>query len=188
MEASSAAVGSPYTSGTGRYLVDFTSAGHLDSTGLQPVNDRDFLMPIESVSSTSGEEIEIMGCIERGTIKTGDAIAIVGPEEDVQSIYTGVGFNSTRIDRGRAEENVSVFVQGITPETITRGQVLAKPGSTMPHAQFECKIYMRTQAEGGRSGPFSKGYRPEFCIHKAEVSGTVELPEGVESIMPGTTL
>ncbi|KAL8907809.1 MAG: hypothetical protein Q9207_001212 [Kuettlingeria erythrocarpa] len=160
-------------------------AGHLDSTDLQSVNDRDFLMPIESVSSTSREEIEMIGCIERGTIKTGDAIAIVGPEKDVQSICTGVGSNSISVDRGRAGENVSILVQGTTAPTITRGQVLAKPGSIMPHAQFECKIYMRTQAEGGRSGPISKGYRPELCIHKAEVSGTVELPEGVESIMPG---
>ncbi len=142
-------------------------------------------MPIESTSGTSGEESEITGCIERGTIRTGDTIAIVGPEKDVQSICTGVGSNATRIDRGRAGENVGIFVQGITPENITRGQVLAKPGSIMPHAQFECEVYMFTQAEGGRSGPFSKDYRPELCIDKAEVSGTVELPEGVESIMPG---
>ncbi|KAL8762761.1 MAG: hypothetical protein Q9184_001301 [Pyrenodesmia sp. 2 TL-2023] len=163
-------------------------AGHLDNIDMVSVIDRDLLMPIENVSGASGQGTKITGCIERGTIKTGDPIAIVGPENDVQSICTGVEVSSERIDRGCAGEKVGIFIQGIKPEDITGAQVLAKPGTIMPHAQFECEVYMYTQAEGGRSGPFHKDYCPEFGIQKAKVSGTIELPEGVEAIMPGDSV
>lgn len=143
------------------------------------------LMPIEDVFSISGRGTVVTGRVERGIIKVGEEVEIVGIKDTVKSTCTGVEMFRKLLDEGRAGENVGVLLRGIKREDIERGQVLAKPGSIKPHTQFESEVYILSKDEGGRHTPFFKGYRPQFYFRTTDVTGTIELPEGVEMVMPG---
>ena len=154
-----------------------------------PVPDRlidgDFLMPVEDVFSISGRGTVVTGRIERGIVKVGDEIEIVGIKDTEKSVCTGVEMFRKLLDEGRAGDNVGVLLRGTKREEVERGQVLAKPGSITPHTTFEAEVYILTKEEGGRHTPFFKGYRPQFYFRTTDVTGSVELPEGTEMVMPG---
>ena len=154
-----------------------------------PVPDRlidgDFLMPVEDVFSISGRGTVVTGRIERGIVKVGDEIEIVGIKDTEKSVCTGVEMFRKLLDEGRAGDNVGVLLRGTKREEVERGQVLAKPGSITPHTRFEAEVYILTKEEGGRHTPFFKGYRPQFYFRTTDVTGSVELPEGTEMVMPG---
>jgi elongation factor Tu len=154
-----------------------------------PVPDRaidgDFLMPVEDVFSISGRGTVVTGRIERGIVKVGDEIEIVGIKDTEKSVCTGVEMFRKLLDEGRAGDNVGVLLRGTKREEVERGQVLAKPGSINPHTKFEAEVYILTKEEGGRHTPFFKGYRPQFYFRTTDVTGAVELPEGTEMVMPG---
>ncbi|CUZ80922.1 P-43 [Serratia marcescens] len=147
--------------------------------------DKPFLLPIEDVFSISGRGTVVTGRVERGIIKVGEEVEIVGIKDTVKSTCTGVEMFRKLLDEGRAGENVGILLRGIKREEIERGQVLAKPGSIKPHTQFESEVYILSKDEGGRHTPFFKGYRPQFYFRTTDVTGTIELPEGVEMVMPG---
>ncbi|GGY35939.1 elongation factor Tu [Bacterioplanes sanyensis] len=147
--------------------------------------DGDFIMPIEDVFSIQGRGTVVTGRVERGIVKTGEEIEIVGIKETTKTTCTGVEMFRKILDEGRAGENVGVLLRGTKRDEVERGQVLAKPGSITPHTQFESEVYVLGKDEGGRHTPFFKGYRPQFYFRTTDVTGAVELPEGVEMVMPG---
>ncbi len=147
--------------------------------------DRPFLMPIEDVFSISGRGTVVTGRIERGVVKVGEEIEIVGLKDTEKTTCTGVEMFRKLLDEGEAGENVGVLLRGTKREEVERGQVLAKPGSITPHTQFTCEAYILTKDEGGRHTPFFGNYRPQFYFRTTDVTGTVVLPEGTEMVMPG---
>ncbi|WP_316409843.1 elongation factor Tu, partial [Klebsiella pneumoniae] len=165
-------------------------AGHLDTYIPEPERaiDKPFLLPIEDVFSISGRGTVVTGRVERGIIKVGEEVEIVGIKETAKTTCTGVEMFRKLLDEGRAGENVGVLLRGIKREEIERGQVLAKPGTINPHTKFESEVYILSKDEGGRHTPFFKGYRPQFYFRTTDVTGTIELPEGVEMVMPGDNI
>jgi elongation factor Tu len=152
------------------------------------VIDKPFLMPIEDVFSISGRGTVVTGRIERGIVKVNDEIEIVGIKATAKTTCTGVEMFRKLLDEGVAGDNVGVLLRGTKREEVERGQVLAKPGSITPHTKFEAEVYVLTKEEGGRHTPFFKGYRPQFYFRTTDVTGTIELPEGVEMVMPGDNI
>jgi elongation factor Tu len=150
--------------------------------------DGPFLMPIEDVFSISGRGTVVTGRIDRGIVKVGDEIEIVGIKPTTKTVCTGVEMFRKLLDEGRAGDNVGVLLRGTKREEVERGQVLAKPGSITPHTKFECEVYILTKEEGGRHTPFFKGYRPQFYFRTTDVTGAVELPEATEMVMPGDNI
>jgi elongation factor Tu len=150
--------------------------------------DGPFLMPIEDVFSISGRGTVVTGRIDRGIVKVGDEVEIVGIKPTTKTICTGVEMFRKLLDEGRAGDNVGVLLRGTKREEVERGQVLAKPGSITPHTKFECEVYILTKEEGGRHTPFFKGYRPQFYFRTTDVTGAVELPEATEMVMPGDNI
>tara|TARA_R110002095_G_C4202362_1_gene235162 strand:- start:2 stop:922 length:921 start_codon:yes stop_codon:yes gene_type:complete len=147
--------------------------------------DLPFLMPIEDVFSISGRGTVVTGRVERGVVKVGEEVEIVGIKDTVKTVCTGVEMFRKLLDEGRAGENVGVLLRGTKRDDVERGQVLCKPGSIKPHTRFECEVYVLSKDEGGRHTPFFKGYRPQFYFRTTDVTGSCELPEGVEMVMPG---
>ncbi len=150
--------------------------------------DQPFLLPIEDVFSISGRGTVVTGRIERGVVNVGDEVEIVGIRDTKKSICTGVEMFRKLLDRGEAGDNVGVLLRGIDREGVERGQVLCKPKSVAPHTKFEAEAYILTKEEGGRHTPFFANYRPQFYFRTTDVTGTVELPEGTEMVMPGDNL
>jgi len=150
--------------------------------------DQPFLMPIEDVFSISGRGTVVTGRVERGIIHVGDEIEIVGIRPTAKTTCTGVEMFRKLLDQGEAGDNIGVLLRGTKREEVERGQVLAKPGSITPHTKFAAEVYVLTKEEGGRHTPFFKGYRPQFYFRTTDVTGTIELPEGVEMVMPGDNI
>ena len=150
--------------------------------------DRPFLMPIEDVFSISGRGTVVTGRVERGIVNVGDEIEIVGLRETRKTTCTGVEMFRKLLDQGEAGDNIGVLLRGTKREEVERGQVLAKPGSIMPHTEFKAEAYILTKEEGGRHTPFFSNYRPQFYFRTTDVTGTVELPEGTEMVMPGDNI
>ena len=150
--------------------------------------DKPFIMPIEDVFSISGRGTVVTGRVEQGIVKVGESVEIVGLKDTVTTTCTGVEMFRKLLDEGRAGENIGALLRGTKREDVERGQVLAKPGSIKPHTKFEAEVYVLTKEEGGRHTPFFKGYRPQFYFRTTDVTGAVELPEGVEMVMPGDNL
>jgi elongation factor Tu len=150
--------------------------------------DKPFLMPIEDVFSISGRGTVVTGRIERGIVKVGDEIEVVGIRSTSKTICTGVEMFRKLLDQGQAGDNVGVLLRGTKRDDVERGQVLAKPGSITPHTTFEAEVYVLSKEEGGRHTPFFKGYRPQFYFRTTDVTGSVDLPEGVEMVMPGDNI
>ena len=150
--------------------------------------DGDFLMPVEDVFSISGRGTVVTGRIERGIVKVGDTVEIVGIRPTSSTTVTGVEMFRKLLDQGQAGDNVGVLLRGTKRDEVERGQVLAKPGSITPHTKFEAEVYVLSKEEGGRHTPFFKGYRPQFYFRTTDVTGAVELPEGVEMVMPGDNI
>ena len=150
--------------------------------------DQPFLMPVEDVFSISGRGTVVTGRVERGIVKVGDEIEIIGIKDTQKSTCTGVEMFRKLLDEGRAGENVGVLLRGTKRDDVERGQVLAIPGSVKPHTKFEAEVYVLGKDEGGRHTPFFKGYRPQFYFRTTDVTGAVELPEGVEMVMPGDNI
>jgi elongation factor Tu len=150
--------------------------------------DGAFLMPVEDVFSISGRGTVVTGRIERGIVKVNDEVEIVGIRATTKTTCTGVEMFRKLLDQGQAGDNVGVLLRGTKREDVERGQVLAKPGSITPHTQFEAEVYVLTKEEGGRHTPFFKGYRPQFYFRTTDVTGAVELPAGVEMVMPGDNI
>ncbi len=147
--------------------------------------DGDFLMPVEDVFSISGRGTVVTGRVERGVVEVSDAVEIVGIRETARTVATGVEMFRKLLDEGRAGDNVGVLLRGVKKDEVERGQVLAKPGSITPHTRFEAEVYVLSGKEGGRHTPFFRGYRPQFYFRTTDVTGAVELGEGVEMVMPG---
>jgi elongation factor Tu len=153
-----------------------------------PVRETDtpFLMPIEDVFSIKGRGTVVTGRVERGTVKIGDTLEIIGlREESMNTVCTGVEMFHKLLDSGQAGDNVGVLLRGIEREQVERGMVLAKPGSIRPHTKFEAEVYVLKKEEGGRHKAFFPGYRPQFFIRTMDVTGAISLPAGVEMVMPG---
>ena len=159
----------------------------LDSWIPEPERDVDkaFLMPVEDVFSISGRGTVVTGRIERGIVKVGEEIEIVGIRPTVKTTVTGVEMFRKLLDQGQAGDNAGLLLRGTKRDDVERGQVLAKPGSITPHTTFEAEVYVLSKEEGGRHTPFFKGYRPQFYFRTTDVTGACELPEGVEMVMPG---
>ena len=162
----------------------------LDSYIPQPVRDIDkpFLMPVEDVFSITGRGTVATGRIDRGKIKTGEEIELVGFGSTKKSVVTGVEMFRKLLDDGQAGDNVGLLLRGVDKKEIERGMVLAKPGSIPPHTKFEAEVYVLTKDEGGRHTPFFKGYRPQFYLRTTDVTGNIELPAGTEMVMPGDNI
>jgi elongation factor Tu len=159
----------------------------LDTYIPEPVRaiDQPFLMPIEDVFSISGRGTVVTGRVERGIVKVGEEVEIVGIRDTTKTTCTGVEMFRKLLDEGRAGENVGVLLRGTKRDDVERGQVLAKPGSIKPHTHFEAEVYVLSKEEGGRHTPFFNGYRPQFYFRTTDVTGACDLPEGVEMVMPG---
>jgi elongation factor Tu len=159
----------------------------LDTYIPEPVRaiDQPFLMPIEDVFSIAGRGTVVTGRIERGVIKVGEEIEVIGIADTSKTTCTGVEMFRKFLDEGRAGENCGILLRGTKREEVQRGQVLAKPGTVKPHTKFESEIYVLSKDEGGRHTPFFKGYRPQFYFRTTDVTGACELPEGTEMVMPG---
>ncbi|MDI3261120.1 MAG: elongation factor Tu [Sinobacteraceae bacterium] len=159
----------------------------LDTFIPEPVReiDKPFLLPIEDVFSISGRGTVVTGRVERGIIKVGDEVEIVGLRPTQKTTITGVEMFRKLLDQGQAGDNVGLLLRGTKKEEVERGQVVCKPGTITPHTQFEAEVYVLTKEEGGRHTPFFKGYRPQFYFRTTDVTGAVELPAGVEMVMPG---
>ncbi len=147
--------------------------------------DKPFLMPIEDVFSISGRGTVVTGRVERGVIHVGDEVEIVGLRETQKTVCTGLEMFRKLLDEGRAGDNIGVLLRGIKRDEVERGQVVAQPGTITPHKKFEAEVYVLSKEEGGRHTPFFAGYRPQFYFRTTDVTGIVELPEGVEMVMPG---
>jgi elongation factor Tu len=162
----------------------------LDSYVKEPERaiDQPFLMPIEDVFSIEGRGTVVTGRIERGIVKTGDEVAIVGLKDTVKTTVTGVEMFRKLLDQGQAGDNVGCLLRSTKKEDVERGQVLAKPGSITPHTTFKAELYVLSKEEGGRHTPFFKGYRPQFYFRTTDVTGDITLPEGVEMVMPGDNI
>jgi elongation factor Tu len=150
--------------------------------------DMPFLMPVEDVFSISGRGTVVTGRVERGIVKVGEELEIIGLKDTMKTVCTGVEMFRKLLDEGRAGENVGVLLRGTKRDEVERGQVLAKPGSVKPHTKFEAEVYVLSKDEGGRHTPFFKGYRPQFYFRTTDVTGACELPEGVEMVMPGDNI
>ena len=150
--------------------------------------DKPFLLPIEDVFSISGRGTVVTGRVERGIVKVGEEIEIVGIKETQTTTVTGVEMFRKLLDEGRAGDNVGVLLRGVKREDVERGQVLCHKGSVKPHTKFEAEVYILSKEEGGRHTPFFKGYRPQFYFRTTDVTGSIELPEGVEMVMPGDNI
>jgi elongation factor Tu len=150
--------------------------------------DQPFLMPIEDVFSISGRGTVVTGRVERGVIKVGEEIEIVGIKDTTTTTCTGVEMFRKLLDQGEAGDNVGVLLRGTKRDEVERGQVLAKPGTITPHTHFECEVYVLTKEEGGRHTPFFNNYRPQFYFRTTDVTGACELPEGTEMVMPGDNI
>jgi elongation factor Tu len=150
--------------------------------------DRPFLMPIEDVFSISGRGTVVTGRVERGIIRTGDEMEIVGIRDTQKTTCTGVEMFRKLLDEGRAGDNCGILLRGTKREDVQRGQVLAKPGSIKPHKKFKAEVYILTKEEGGRHTPFFKGYRPQFYFRTTDVTGSIKLPDAVEMVMPGDNI
>src|SRR5574343_1004154 len=157
-----------------------------------PTPERDttkpFLMPIEDIFSIEGRGTVVTGKIERGIVKVGEDVEIVGIKDTVKTTVTGIEMFNKSLKEGMAGDNAGILIRGIKKEDITRGQVLAKPGSVTPHSEFECEVYILKKEEGGRHTPFFKGYKPQFYIRTTDVTGEATLPAGPEMVMPGDTV
>jgi elongation factor Tu len=162
----------------------------LDTFIPEPVRevDKPFLMPVEDVFSITGRGTVATGRIERGKIKVGEEIALVGFNSDKKAVVTGVEMFRKLLDEGQAGDNVGLLLRGVDKKEIERGMVLAKPGSITPHTKFEAEVYVLTKEEGGRHTPFFKGYRPQFYFRTTDVTGSIELPAGTEMVMPGDNI
>jgi len=162
----------------------------LDSYIPEPVRvlDKPFLLPVEDVFSISGRGTVVTGRVERGIVKVGEEIEIVGIRPTQKTTCTGVEMFRKLLDEGRAGDNVGVLLRGTKRDEVERGQVVCKPGSITPHTKFEAEVYVLSKEEGGRHTPFFKGYRPQFYFRTTDVTGNVELPEGVEMVMPGDNI
>ncbi|KXO09717.1 Translation elongation factor Tu [Moritella sp. JT01] len=150
--------------------------------------DMPFIMPIEDVFSISGRGTVVTGRVEQGIVNVGDSVEIIGIRDTQTTTCTGVEMFRKLLDEGRAGENIGALLRGTKREDVERGQVLAKPGSITPHTKFESEVYVLSKEEGGRHTPFFKGYRPQFYFRTTDITGAVELPEGVEMVMPGDNL
>jgi elongation factor Tu len=150
--------------------------------------DQPFLMPVEDVFSISGRGTVATGRIERGVVKVGDQVEIVGIRETQKTVVTGVEMFRKLLDQGLAGDNVGCLLRGIEKDGVERGQVLCVPGSITPHTEFKGQVYILSKDEGGRHKPFFKGYRPQFYFRTTDVTGEITLPEGVEMVMPGDNL
>jgi elongation factor Tu len=159
----------------------------LDSYIPEPLRatDKPFIMPIEDVFTISGRGTVVTGRAERGVIKIGDEVEIVGFAPTQKTVCTGVEMFRKTLDTGQAGDNVGLLLRGIKKDEVERGQVVAKPGSITPHTKFKAEVYILTKEEGGRHTPFFSGYRPQFYLRTTDVTGVVTLPEGVEMVMPG---
>ena len=162
----------------------------LDSYIPEPVRevDKPYLMPIEDIFSIEGRGTVVTGRIERGIIKVGEEVEIVGLRDTQKTVVTGIEMFNKSLDEGRAGDNAGVLLRGTKKTDVERGQVLCKPGTITPHTEFEAEVYVLTKEEGGRHPPFFKGYKPQFYIRTTDVTGEVELPEGQEMVMPGDTI
>jgi elongation factor Tu len=147
--------------------------------------DKPFLMPIEDVFSISGRGTVVTGRVERGKIKVGEEVEIVGIRPTAKTVCTGVEMFRKLLDEGQAGDNIGVLLRGTKREEVERGQVVAKPGSITPHTKFAAEVYVLSKEEGGRHTPFFSGYRPQFYFRTTDVTGILTLPEGVEMVMPG---
>jgi elongation factor Tu len=147
--------------------------------------DKDFLMPIEDIFSISGRGTVVTGRVERGIVKVGDEVEIVGIHPTTKTVVTGVEMFKKLLDQGQAGDNIGVLLRGTKKDEVERGQVLAKPGSITPHTKFRGEVYVLTKEEGGRHTPFFNGYRPQFYFRTTDVTGVASLPEGTEMVMPG---
>ena len=165
-------------------------AAALDSYIPEPERDidKDFIMPIEDVFSISGRGTVVTGRIEKGVVKVGEEIEIVGIKDTTKTTVTGVEMFRKLLDEGQAGDNCGILLRGTKRDEVERGQVLAKPGSITPHTKFESEVYILSKDEGGRHTPFFKGYRPQFYFRTTDVTGACELPEGVEMVMPGDNI
>jgi elongation factor Tu len=165
-------------------------ADALDSYIPQPKRliDGPFLMPVEDVFSISGRGTVVTGRVERGIVKVGEELEIVGLKPTLKTVCTGVEMFRKLLDQGQAGDNVGVLLRGTKREEVERGQVLAKPGSITPHTKFTCEVYVLSKEEGGRHTPFFNGYRPQFYFRTTDVTGSVVLPEGTEMVMPGDNI
>jgi elongation factor Tu len=162
----------------------------LDSYIPDPVRDvqKPFLMPVEDIFSIEGRGTVVTGRIERGIIKINEEVEIVGIKPTAKTVVTGIEMFNKQLDEGRAGDNAGLLLRGSKKEDISRGQVLAKPGSVTPHTEFDAEVYVLSKDEGGRHTPFFKGYKPQFYFRTTDVTGEVTLPEGVEMVMPGDTI
>ncbi|MBU1739939.1 MAG: elongation factor Tu, partial [Proteobacteria bacterium] len=147
--------------------------------------DKPFLMPIEDVFSISGRGTVVTGRVERGTINVSEEVEIVGIRDTHKTVCTGVEMFRKTLDQGLAGDNIGVLLRGVKRDEVERGQVVAKPGSIMPHTTFRSEVYILNKEEGGRHTPFFSGYRPQFYFRTTDVTGVATLPEGVEMVMPG---
>jgi elongation factor Tu len=150
--------------------------------------DGPFLMPVEDVFSISGRGTVVTGRVERGIVKVGEELEIVGLKPTLKSVCTGVEMFRKLLDEGQAGDNIGVLLRGTKREEVERGQVLAKPASITPHTKFECEVYVLSKEEGGRHTPFFPGYRPQFYFRTTDVTGSCELPAGTEMVMPGDNI
>jgi len=154
----------------------------------QRATDKPFLMPVEDIFSIEGRGTVVTGRIERGVLKVNEEIEVVGIRPTAKTVVTGIEMFNKLLDSGMAGDNVGLLLRGLKKEDVERGQVLAKPGSVTPHTEFEAEVLILTKEEGGRHTPFFKGYKPQFYIRTTDVTGEVELPEGMEMVMPGDTV
>lgn len=162
----------------------------IDAYVPEPVRetDKDFLMPVEDIFSIEGRGTVVTGRIERGMVKLNDEVEIVGLKPTQKTVVTGIEMFNKSLDQGQAGDNAGILLRGTKKDEVERGQVLAKPGSITPHTEFETEVYILSKDEGGRHTPFFKGYKPQFYVRTADVTGEVILPEGVEMVMPGDTI
>jgi elongation factor Tu len=168
----------------------FKLAEALDTYIPQPKRaiDGPFLMPVEDVFSISGRGTVVTGRVERGVVKVGEELEIVGLKPTLKTVCTGVEMFRKLLDQGQAGDNIGVLLRGTKREEVERGQVLAKPGSITPHTKFSCEVYILSKEEGGRHTPFFPGYRPQFYFRTTDVTGSCELPAGTEMVMPGDNI
>jgi len=150
--------------------------------------DKPFLMPVEDVFSITGRGTVVTGRVERGKVKVNEEIEIIGFKETKKAVVTGVEMFRKLLDEGLAGDNVGCLLRGVAKEDVERGQVLAKPGSVTPHTKFDCEVYILSKEEGGRHTPFFNNYRPQFYFRTTDVTGIIQLPEGVEMVMPGDNI